>query len=343
MASSTNPLYEESSKFYDYSKIPYSIDTDYRGVTDFGDLLGFAPYETGYCFLAVLSEPNMGIIDEVQNAFVSIIEKEFKGLSGIEDIVAESGNIGTSTSTVQYINSVSSSNTGTITMNFTEKTGTILTKYITKYLHKLRNPYNKLRNYGVRYDVNKDDGSLNLNMDKAYDTGVYKETFTLLYVITDSTCLQVEKAFLLLNAQPTTASYSELYNAEKGSLGTKEITIPWNVSVRDGKIANCIAQKYIEELIKTDKNTEGKVKLNSYNFNWSISGINGEVTKTEKLVLDIGHNGEYAFRNGASDPDIGSVAKSFRFNDSTIDDLYKAADYDPTTDSYASALAGKIV
>ena len=40
---------------HDYTKMPYTAETyaDMRGVVDFGNLMQFAPYESGYCFLAV--------------------------------------------------------------------------------------------------------------------------------------------------------------------------------------------------------------------------------------------------------------------------------------------------
>ena len=91
----------------------------------------------------------------------------------------------------------------------------------------------------------------------------------MLYVVTDSTCLHVEKAFLLLNAQPTSAGYSELYNTEKGQIETKEITVNWNCFVVDGAKVNEIAAVYMANLI-----TNGELKINSYEMNWSISGLN---------------------------------------------------------------------
>ena len=43
----------------DYSIKPFNISTDMRGVIDFGDLYQFAPFESGYSFIAVINGPRM--------------------------------------------------------------------------------------------------------------------------------------------------------------------------------------------------------------------------------------------------------------------------------------------
>ena len=119
------------------------------------------------------------------------------------------------------------------------------------------------------------------NKKEEISNEIAKKLVNMLYIVTDSTCLHVEKAFLLLNAQPTSAGYSELYNTEKGQIETKEITVNWNCFVVDGDAINKVAAAYLEKLIKYEGNPDGKVNINSWDMDWSISGTgSGDNSKT---------------------------------------------------------------
>ena len=269
---------------HDYTKMPYTAETyaDMRGVVDFGNLMQFAPYESGYCFLAVINGPYMAYDPDFQNtpykyfrdlqdAFIKILEQEFKGLSGIENISTETMEISDNISTLALISKVTQPSNGTISMQFTEKSGSLITKYISHYLRFIKDPKSQAKTYGGA-----------INGDNATRLpGFHKEVFNFLYICTDSTCLNIEKAFLILNAQPTEAAYSDLYNNTKGSVETKEIDVSFNAFVVDGSLANKLAHVYMRNLVKTGVNTKGKINLNSYDMNWSISGVNGEVLKAE--------------------------------------------------------------
>ena len=281
----------------DYSIKPFNISTDMRGVIDFGDLYQFAPFESGYSFIAVINGPRMAnIIDTatmddkdgnqidvdknfkpLQDSFINIIENEFRGLEGIEDITSDTMEITDNISTMSLIGKVNQSTSSQITMRFFEKTGALITKYIATYLRYIRDPKTQAKTYGGAIK----DGT-------AY--GPAQEVFNMLYVVTDSTCLHVEKAFLLLNAQPTSAGYSELYNTEKGQIETKEITVNWNCFVVDGKEINKVAATYLEKIIVTNENSSGKININSWNMNWTISGI-GEYDTKKKYGYDPDGNG----------------------------------------------------
>ena len=281
----------------DYSIKPFNISTDMRGVIDFGDLYQFAPFESGYSFIAVINGPRMAnIIDTatmkdkngkqidvdknfkpLQDSFISIIENEFRGLDGIEDITSDTMEITDNISTMSLIGKVNQSTSSQITMRFFEKTGALITKYIATYLRYIRDPKTQAKTYGGAIK----DGT-------AY--GPAQEVFNMLYVVTDSTCLHVEKAFLLLNAQPTSAGYSELYNTEKGQIETKEITVNWNCFVVDGVEINKVAATYLEKIIVTNENSSGKININSWNMNWTISGI-GEYDTNKKYGYDPDGNG----------------------------------------------------
>ena len=265
----------------DFSVKPISTaqNVDMRGVVDFGNLYQFAPFESGYSFIAVINGPrfanNTGIdatFKDLQTQFINIIENEFRGLDGIEDITSDTMEITDNISTMSLIGKVNQSTSSQITMRFFEKTGALITKYISTYLRYIRDPKTQAKTYG---------GAINYKTpQKSY--GPAQEVFNMLYMVTDSTCLHIEKAFLLLNAQPTSAGYSELYNTEKGQIETKEITVNWNCFVVDGKEVNKIGAQYMANLINS-----GAITINSYGMDWSISGAaDGTTTSITKLSYE---------------------------------------------------------
>ena len=276
-------LYSDTVKWAGYDS-DYTINppattqnVDMRGVIDYGNLYQFAPFEGGYSFIAVINGPkfpsSMGCttLESLQEKFISIIENEFRGLDGIEDITSDTIEITDNISTLSLVGKVNQSTSSQITMRFFEKTGALITKYISMYLRYIRDPKTQAKTYGGK-----------INCDTAQKSiGPANEVFNMLYIVTDSTCLHVEKAFLLLNAQPTTAGYSELYNTEKGQIETKEITVNWNCFVVDGDAINKVAAAYLEKLIKYEGNPDGKVNINSWDMDWSISGTgSGDNSKT---------------------------------------------------------------
>ena len=277
-----------------FTKRPYSAGqySDMRGVVDFGNLAQFAPYEGGYCFLAVINGPHCmqmtgddvdadmkdfaTYTKELQDAFIKVLENEFRGLDGIEDITTETMDITDNVSTLSLISKTTQTTNSQITMRFTEKTGSLLTKYISTFLKMIKDTKSTAKTYG---------GIINANNVNKIDPGPRHEVFNMLYIVTDATCLRIEKAFLLLNAQPTTAAYGELYQAEKGGIEIKELSIPFNAFVVDGAVADRLAKAYMETLINTTDTFEtGKINVNSWNFNWSFAGEDGDIRKVGTLT-----------------------------------------------------------
>ena len=260
------------------SPIASSQNVDMRGVVDYGDLYQFAPYESGYSFISVINGPRFVTqlfqgepFEELQKSFVNIIENEFRGLDGIEDITSDTMEITDNISTMSLISKVTQTTNSQLSMRFFEKTGALITKYIATYLRYIRDTKTEAKTYGGKITPSTPQA--------AY--GPAQEVFNMLYVVTDSTCLHVEKAFLILNAQPTQASLSELYNTEKGQIETKEITVNWNCFFVDGDAINKVAAAYLEKLIKYEGNPDGKVNINSWDMDWSISGTgSGDNSKT---------------------------------------------------------------
>lgn len=267
----------------------YDNTVDMRGVIDYGNIAQFAQFETGYCFLSVINGPgfaNMvndtpkgkGFLN-LQKAFISILEKEFKGLDGIDDITSDTMEITDNITSMSLIAKVNQSTNSQISMRFYEKEGALITTYISKYLRMIKDSKTEAKTYG---------GAITANTAKS-EYGPKKEIFNMMYIVTDATCLHVEKAFLILNAQPTSAAFSEIYTADKGEIGNKEVNVTFNAFVVDGSLVNKAASNYLEAMVQTSANTSGKINVNSWDFNWSITTGDGTVKTIDQL--QVGENG----------------------------------------------------
>lgn len=200
-----------------------------RGVTDFTNAAQFNLYEGGYSHLFVIGMPKWietyaDLDDDVKsmaNTFKYILEYEFKGLEGIEDITAEELEVTDGISTLHTLGKVTKQSNAEITMSFTEKTGSVITNFLKFYLEGIKDPRTQAKTYHGLIRSGKIWG------------GFENEVFTLLYVVTDNTMLQLEKAYLLCNAWPT-AARTNIYNTTKGEIEKKDIDIEFKCFVLDG-------------------------------------------------------------------------------------------------------------
>lgn len=279
--------------FNDGSKKPYTADNyaDMRGVVDFGNLMQFAPYERGYSFLTVINGAKFMDVDPgdgrkgLQDAFIKILEQEFKGLDGIDDITSETMEISDNITSLGLISKVNQITNNTVTMRFTEKSGTLISKYIATFLRYLKDPRTNATTYG---GLAKSQSGMNVN-DSAngLEPTRDKEVFNMLYIITDSSTLNVEKAFFFLNAQPTTASYADLYNFEKGDIGIAETTVTFQNFTVDGHYANTLAQKYLDAIMCNKPDHKGgAINVNSWKMDWSISSGSSTTKKVSQIKAD---------------------------------------------------------
>ena len=200
-----------------------------RGVTDFSNAAQFNLFESGYSHLCVISRPKflteLGKEDEevanLVNTFCYILEYEFKGLDGIEDITADSLEVTDGISTLNVVGKVNKQSASEISMNFTEKSGSIITNFLRYYLEGIKDPRTQAKTYHGLIKEGKMAG------------GFENEVFNLLYMVTDNTMLGLEKAYLLCNAWPTKVPTS-IYNSEKGSIEKKDVDLSWQCFVIDG-------------------------------------------------------------------------------------------------------------
>lgn len=248
-----------------YIKMPRNV-TEYtlmKGITDFSNLKQFDLFETGYSFLTVVSVPRfMSLlaaqdtkIKNLQDGFVHILEGEFRGLNGIPDITSDAGQINNGVGELNLINNITMDISAEVSMTFYERSGGLITNYLNYYLTGIKDPYSKAKTYH------------GLIGNSVTDPGPDYETFTFLYYVTDNTMRNIEKAYLLVDAQPTQASNSSLYNAQRGSYEFPEI----DLSFRCFPIMGDQVNKYAAMMLQNDLTTSDTSRVlvldsNDYKF-----------------------------------------------------------------------------
>ena len=201
-----------------------------RGVTDFSNAAQFNMYEKGYSFLFIITKPKFIEVlasqdDDVKNlanAFYNILQFEFKGLDGIDNITADTLEFTDGISTMNAVGKVNMQSAADITMSFTEKSGTTITKFTDYYIRGIRDPRTQAKTY---------HGLIRKGILAA---GFENEVFNLLYINTDNTMLQVEKAYLLANAWITTSN-NNIYQGTKDDITSKaDIDLTFQCFILDG-------------------------------------------------------------------------------------------------------------
>lgn len=241
-----------------------------RGVPDFSNISQFNQYETGYQYVIVCSIPTFlarlakngatlsdgSSLETLINNFVNAIEQESKGVSGFEDIQSESMDITDGITTINAIQKVTQQGGGSFSMSFYEKSGTPIIKLCEYYLKGIKDPRTQAKTY---------NGAL----DAGYITvpGFEKEVFTFMYINTDNTCKRIEKAYLLTNVQLTKAE-TTIYEATKGDIANKEITLEFNAFPIDGVQVDELAKNMLKYLY--ERNDATKLVLNSNDYNYFV-------------------------------------------------------------------------
>lgn len=251
---------------FDNLKKPRNL-TQYKlmqGVTDFGNLNQFNLYESGYSFLVVCQVPkfmevlaseNSSFQDLLDN-YVHILEYEFRGLDGLENITSETMELTNGISTLNMISKVTEQSASTVSMRFFEKSGSAITKFHEAYLQGIKDPKTQIKHYHGLISSGK------------LEAGFENEVFMFLYFVTDNTATEIEKAYLLLSAQPTTAETS-IYNSEKGQIENKEISVEFNCfPVKGEKI-----YEKAKQMLNWMNNSENPNKLVVDSNNFEYSGI----------------------------------------------------------------------
>lgn len=235
-----------------------------KGVPDYGNLSQFNLYETGYSFLVVCQIPkflerlkaeNEGYKVLIDN-YVHILENEFRGLDGLDNMTVDTLEITNGIATLNMIGKVNQQSQATVSMRFFEKSGSTITKLHELFLSGIKDPMTQAKTYHGLIN-GKNDG-----MDAGYEN----ETFILLYIVTDNTYRQLERAFLLLCAQPNSAEIS-MYNSEKGDIQQKELSVEYNCFPVKGDAVNKAAKEVLDWMVN-DENPD-HVVLDSSNYHYT--------------------------------------------------------------------------
>lgn len=191
----------------------------YRGVTDFSQIGQFNQFESGYQFLSVISLPNMMTynpsMQQMNANFKHMLEYEFRGLDGLPDLNSDTFEITDGINTQRMINRVTKETSVTISSQYFEKSGGLITRYSEYYLTGIKDPASQAKTYH------------GLIADGTLAPGLENEVFTMMYYVTDNTMLRLERAVLLANCQLTKAETS-MYNGSRDNISNKEMTIEWN-------------------------------------------------------------------------------------------------------------------
>ena len=258
---------------FEYLKQPRDITskTLMRGTADFGNLNQWTLFESGYSVLVVCKIPKILELlakkntnyQTLINNYTHILEYEFRGINGLEDISADTGDITDGINNLQMINKVNMQSGSQFEMRYFEKAGSTLTKVNEIFLRSIKDPRTQIKHYGGLFD----SGDVSPE-----DAGFDLETFSFLYYVTDNTMRKVEKAYYIIAAQPNKAETS-IYESEKGNIEFKEIGMSFNGFPITGNEIDKRAQEHLDWL--HNANNPNRLVADSTNFNYTgISDIN---------------------------------------------------------------------
>ena len=231
--------------------------TAFRGVTDFTQIGQFAQFETGYSFLSVISMPpfltklaeqDSGVASLI-NSFKHMLEYEFRGMDGLPDIQGDTYDITDGINTQRLINKVTMDTSITVSSNYFEKSGGLITRFSEYYLTGIKDKMSQAKTYH------------GLIKNGLMEPGPENEVFTMMYYVTDNTMLRLEKAFLLANCQLTKAETS-IYNSQKGDINNKEMTIEWNCFPITGYEVDEAAYSLLQDITGVQVTSSGSGNTN---------------------------------------------------------------------------------
>jgi len=234
-----------------------------RGVPDFGSLVQFNPYESGYaCFIICqmpkfierLAKYNMYYRSLMLN-WEHIIEYEFKSFDGLEDMGADTIQLGDDLNNLNVISKVNMQSATEFSLTYDEKSGSPLTKFAHLYLSGIKDPRTQVKNYhGLIHSGDMEPGFEN-------------EVFTFLFINTDNTMREVEAAYLLLACQLNSAEFT-MYNFTKGDINKKDITVKFSGYPVRSAYVDMVAKDFLQFLV-LDTTGPRQIVINSNNYKYT--------------------------------------------------------------------------
>ena len=154
----------------------------------------------------------------------------------------------------------------TISMEYTEKAGSVITRFLELYLRCIKDPATQFKTYGGLIDYG-DDGY------KPNDVGFEHETFSFLYMHTDNTGLALERAVYYVGCMPTDAPMDH-YNATKGDINFPTVTCNFTAFPIQGEEVDKAASEILMHM--NDEANANCVRRNSWNYEYM--GIKDDTT-----------------------------------------------------------------
>lgn len=211
----SNNMFDSLMSTRDLSKF-----TLMRGVTDYANLEAYNLYESSYSFLVLVQVPEFmkklcdknSEYKKMFDTYCHILEYDFRGLSGIDNISAETGELTNGISNVEIINKVTMQAASSFTMRYFERHGSVITRTHELFLRGIKDPRTQVKHYN------------GLIPSGEMEPGYENEVFSFMYLVCDNTLMNLEKCIYIVAAQPTGAQW-DIYNSEKGSIEFKELDV----------------------------------------------------------------------------------------------------------------------
>lgn len=233
-----------------------TLDGDFRWTFDPTNNPMFRKFETGYSIFLVLSIPNMlaklteiekgeitgipykSLYSDLIASYIRTLEREYKRLDGLDNISSESIEFtGLNEVSVNSINKTDETHNPSISLVYTEQYASVLTRVHELFLKGIDDP---IIGHRKHYNGLIDDGILAPSFKN--------EVFSFLYIITDNTGLQLERAYYFFNAQPTTSYTGELYNSTRGEYEYKELTLEYKCNMLSNQVVFNKARTILEAI-----------------------------------------------------------------------------------------------
>ena len=234
-----------------------------RGVPDFGSLVQFNPYETGYAafiicempkFMEVLAKHDVAY-NKLVNNWAHIIEYEFKSFDGLEAMSADTIQLGDDLNSINVISKVNMQSASEFSLTYDEKSGSPLTKFAKLYLTGIKDARTQVKTY---------HGLIHAGL---MDPGFENEVFTFLFIATDNTMREVEAAYLLIGCQLNSADL-DMYNYTKGDISKREVTVKFSGYPVQSSTINQAASNMLNFLLSKDASAR-QIIVNSDNFDYT--------------------------------------------------------------------------
>jgi hypothetical protein len=234
-----------------------------RGVPDFGSLVQFNPYETGYAAFIICQMPKfmemLAKYDAEYNKLVSnwahIIEYEFKSFDGLDNITADTIQLGDDLNNIDVISRVNMQSASEFSLTYDEKSGSPLTKFAKLYLTGIKDPRTQVKTYHGLIHSGK------------MEPGFENEVFTFLFITTDNTMRDVEAAYLLIGCQLKQAE-TNIYNYTKGDIAKRDITVSFSGYPVQSTYINKAAKAMLNYLLSSDAGAR-QIIVNSDEYNYT--------------------------------------------------------------------------